>query len=228
MPRPSGILVHRNQTITDRKGRTSTADVHYPESPITTEIAKTTASPAAEPTRPLVIYVHDDTWETGSTGRSARRALDITDGGFVTTEVSHRLGHGTPFSAQIKDVYEGIDWLTDRADGFGINMDAVAVISHSTGAYLVLLAALSNGEFGHRTDIDAAIGVSGVYGLRTDGHEHASGSLSLLENWPSTARLRRCSPTIYVDDDTDADTDAPPMLLLHGSKDPVIAPDQSA
>lgn len=163
MPRPSDVLVHRNRTVADREERTLTADVYCPESPAATEIAETTASPAAEPTRPLVVYVYGGAWETGSTGQFARWALDAADGGFVAAEVSYRLGHEAPFPAQIEDVCEGIDWLTDRADEFGIDTDAVAVVGHSAGAHLALLAALSDGEFGRRTDIDAAVGVSGVY-----------------------------------------------------------------
>jgi len=225
MPHPADVLVHRNRTITDREERTLTADLYCPDSP-----AAEVGGPAetTEPARPLVVFVYGGAWETGSTGQFARWALDAADEGFVAAEVSYRLGHEAPFPAQIEDVCEGIDWLTERADEFGIDTDAVAVVGHSAGAHLALLAALSDGEFGRRTDIDAAVGVSGVYDLRADDHERAGESLPLFENRPSAAELRRCSPITYVDDDTDADAGTPPTLLLHGSEDSVVAPDQSA
>ncbi|ELZ73843.1 lipase/esterase [Haloferax prahovense DSM 18310] len=233
MPRPSDVLVHRNRTVADREERTLTADVYCPESPAATEIAETTASPAAEASRPLVVFVYGGAWETGSTGQFARWALDAADKGFVAAEVSYRLGHEAPFPAQIEDVCEGIDWVVDRADEFGIDPDAVAVVGHSAGAHLALLAALSDGdEFGRRTGIDAAVGVSGVYDLRADDHERAGESLPLFDGRPSAAELRRCSPITDVDGDPDSgvapNADAPPTLLLHGSEDSVVAPDQSA
>ncbi|MGB9957105.1 alpha/beta hydrolase [Haloferax prahovense] len=218
MSNPSDVLVHRNRTVTDREERTLTADVYCPNSP-PAEGTETAGSP-----RPLVVFVYGGAWETGSTGQFARWALDAADEGFVAAEVSYRLGHEATFPAQIEDVCEGIDWVVDRADEFGIDPDAVAVVGHSAGAHLALLAALSDDEFGRRTEIDAAVGVSGVYDLRADDHERAGESLPLFDDRPSAAELRRCSPITYVDDDADA----PPTLLLHGSKDSVVAPDQSA
>ncbi|RDZ54155.1 alpha/beta hydrolase [Haloferax sp. Atlit-4N] len=228
MPRSSDVLVHRNRTVADREERTLTADVYRPGAPATTE-TETADSP-----RPLVVFVYGGAWETGSTGQFARWALDAADEGFVAAEVSYRLGHEAPFPAQIEDVCEGIDWVVDRADEFGIDSEAVAVVGHSAGAHLALLAALSDDEFGRRTGIDAAVGVSGVYDLRADDHERAGESLPLFDSRPSAAELRRCSPITRVGGDADAnsengpDADAPPTLLLHGSDDSVVAPGQSA
>ncbi|POG56873.1 alpha/beta hydrolase [Haloferax marisrubri] len=223
MPRSSDVLVHRSRTIADREERTLTADVYCPDSPPT---GTGDSAGTSEVARPLVVFVYGGAWETGSTGQFARWALDAVEEGFVAAEVSYRLGHEAPFPAQIEDVCEGIDWLIDRADEFGIDSDAVTVVGHSAGAHLALLAALSDDEFGRRTDIDAAVGVSGVYDLRADDHERAGESLPLFDGRPSAAELRRCSPITYVDDDADAD--APPTLLLHGSEDSVVAPGQSA
>lgn len=183
---------------------------------------------------PIVVFVYGGAWETGARGQFARWALDAAglrpagrrtefddaDGGFLGVEIEYRLGDEATFPAQIRDVRRGLAWVRAEADRLGGDPDRVAVVGHSAGAHLALLAALApTGAFGgeYETDpaVHAAVGVSGPYDLRGDESLPVRRLLGGRES-EIPDRYAAASPATHVS------SDAPPALLLHGEDDEVV------
>lgn len=188
---------------------------------------------------PVVVFVYGGGWESGARGQFARWALDAAGGAsansratadddvseeFVAVEVEYRLSDEATFPAQIRDVRRCLSWVRANAETFGGDGDRVAVVGHSAGAHLSLLAALApDGAFGGRGPapaVDAAVGVSGAYDLRADETAEVR---ALLGGGPDDHpdRYAAASPLTHVSGD------APPTFLLHGEADGVVSVESS-
>lgn len=184
---------------------------------------------------PIVVFVYGGAWETGARGQFARWALDAAAGGrpasrrtelddasegFLGVEIEYRLGDEATFPAQIRDVRTGLAWVRAEAERLGGDPDRVAVVGHSAGAHLALLAALAptdafGGEYETDPAVHAAVGVSGPYDLRGDESLPVRRLLGGREvEVPD--RYVTASPVTHVS------AAAPPALLLHGADDEVV------
>ena len=177
---------------------------------------------------PGLIVVHGGSWQSGSNAEFVALNAYLAGRDYVVAAINYRLSPPHPFPAGRDDVLAAIAYLKVYGKDFGVDPERLALLGRSSGGQLALLAAYTAGE-------PAIKGVISIYGP-TDlqfGYEH-----------PAAARLfdTREALTTYLGgspaDVSDAyfaaspinfvTSSSPPTLLIHGMRDGIVSPDESA
>lgn len=192
-----------------------------------------------EPNPPLIVYVHGGAWRAGS--KSDVPIAPLIAHGFAIASVDYRLSTEAQFPAQVHDIKAAIRFLRAKSDLFHLNTQRIAIIGSSAGGHLAALVGVTNGvkelegtEGEHLTqssDVQCIVSLYGASNLQTIlsqstefGLRMRVPALQLLlggqpDEKPELAKL--ASPVAQLDK---AD---PPLLLLHGTDDPQMPPQQS-
>lgn len=154
--------------------------------------------------------------------------------GYVVASVEYRTSNEVEFPAALLDIKAAIRYLKAHAETFAIDPDRICVMGESAGGTLACLAGLTAGrkefEQGDNLHVDSAVkAVVDFYGL-VDFSIHSLNTSEGIPSWTiqdflgegySEETARRASAVTYVDET------APPFLILHGMKDPVVPLRQS-
>lgn len=189
--------------------------------------------------QPLVILVHGGGFRAGDKARP-RYLDDFLAAGFAVASINYRLSGEAKWPAQLTDVTSAVRFLRNNAEDFGIDPGRIAMFGESAGGHLTATSTIdlaSQGEsiiraavvwFGpvNFSTMDNDMAQSGQGRSNTDGQGSpesgligapvgdnpdlawSASPLALLEALPDGARL-------------------PPILIMHGAKDPLIAARQS-
>ena len=197
--------------------------------------------------RPLVIYIHGGGWMAGHPRQSGAFAnwpdvlALIASRGYVVASVEYRFSGEAPFPAAIQDVKAAIRWLRAHAAEYGIDPGRVVVWGGSAGGHLAALAGVSCGvaSLEPTTEKNAQIAPAGTNGDCVQGVVSWYGVFDFDTARPGSAnrtvrqflgcgdhactgaQLAAASPATYVK------SGEPPMLLIVGSADTVVGPQQS-
>jgi acetyl esterase/lipase len=224
-PPPEGVRAHRALAYVEGGHARQTLDLYLPEE---------SAGPL-----PIVIWVHGGAWRAGSKDNCPPLRAGFPGRGYAVASVGYRLSSDAPFPAQIEDCKAAVRWLRAHATDYGLDPDRFGVWGSSAGGHLVALLGTSGDvkEFdtGAYRDVSSRVqAVCDFYGpsdllafAETPGYEShgrpdspESGLLggTVAEN---RDKATRASPVTYVTEDD------PPFLIVHGTNDPTVAPNQS-
>ncbi|HXW07846.1 MAG TPA: alpha/beta hydrolase [Vicinamibacterales bacterium] len=177
---------------------------------------------------PGVIVVHGGTWQDGDNGDFLALNAYLASRDFVVASIHYRLAPRWKFPAPRDDVFAAIAHLKVHGHEIGLDPSRLAILGRGAGGQLALLAAYTSGE----PAIKGAISLYGPTDLRFGYDNPAPASLvdsrGLIETYlggpPSTAAeaYASASPINFVGSAT------PPTLLIHGMRDDVVRPDESA
>lgn len=191
---------------------------------------------------PLIAFIHGGGWKNGNKRSGLRRvAAFVESGQFVGASIGYRLSGEAKWPAQIHDCKAAIRWLRAHAQEFGIDPDRIAVMGSSAGGHLVAMLGTSGdvkkleGTLGKHIDVSSRVNcVVDEYGptnfltmndfpSRMDHLSADSPESQLLgQRITKVPRLvREASPITYVSKDD------PPILIIHGTKDPLVPYQQS-
>ncbi len=188
---------------------------------------------------PLIVYVHGGAWVTGTPrgktvlGGWPQILAALSARGYVVAAVSYRLDGEAHFPAAIQDVKTAIRFLRKNAARFGLDVARAAIWGPSAGGQLAALASVSCGVTAFETSSDADVsdcvqgGVSwfGVHNFATvpvpKGNTGPAPYLGCPTFRCSKEKLAFGSPITYVD------SSDPPMLLIHGLADTLVAVSQT-
>ena len=199
---------------------------------------------------PLLVWVHGGAWRMGT--KDHPRALPLLSRGYAVASVEYRLTQESVFPAQIHDCKAAIRWLRAHAAEYGFDPARIGAWGGSAGGHLVALLGTSAGVADLEGDLGCAeqlgcaehLGCSEYssavqavcdwYGpsdlLRMDDvpgsmeHNAPDSPESQLIGAPIQSRpdlVARVNPITYIT------PDAPPFLLMHGTADDVVIPNQS-
>ncbi|HYF80472.1 MAG TPA: alpha/beta hydrolase [Symbiobacteriaceae bacterium] len=183
--------------------------------------------PLPEKPMPVVIWLHGGGWYMGNASPTPNRFL--AEHGFFTASVEYRSSYESKFPAQIHDVKAAVRWLRTNAEKLHIDPERIGVWGHSAGGHLAVLLGTSGdvaelegdlGPTGLSSRVQAVVNLAGVIDM-----EHPR-----TEQWQEKERLllfggpqeehadlvRLASPVIFLD------ADDPPVLTIHGTKDPNV------
>lgn len=191
---------------------------------------------------PLIVFIHGGGWGRGSKEFGRRRILPfVSSGNYAAACINYRLTSEAVWPAQIHDAKAAIRWLRARAGHYGLDPDRIAVWGSSAGGHLALMLGLSGdvpeleGELGPfpqtGSRVAAVVNYFGVADFpavrllrpaaaaaRSDTPEARLLGGPLAER-PQLARA--ASPVTY------ADRGDPPVLTVHGDRDPVVSYQQA-
>ncbi len=152
--------------------------------------------------RPAVVVVHGGGWVSGSRASNRFKAMcqDFAKRGYVAVSIDYRMAPNAqqrklPESAwdSQEDTKAAVRYLRRHAKTYGVDPDRIAAIGSSAGAYAVVMAAYY-----------AAEGTSGNPG-------HSSKIQAVTDLWGGTFDLK------------ETETGEAPLLIAHGTLDPVVS-----
>ena len=191
---------------------------------------------------PALILIHGGGFNDGD----KRRYREINFGtnaakrGYLAMSINYKLrktkGQVT-WPQCVYDVKESVRWLKQNADKYNIDPDRIAAMGGSAGGNLAFMLALTGPEDGFegegtRTNISTwiacAIDLYGAVDLMTYKSDRPrpdtnKPEMAMFNKTKAEAPelYRRGSPTSYIR------TNAVPLLMIHGTGDTVVLPNQS-
>jgi len=205
----------RNVEYGQGGGHALLLDIYRPLRPITT------------PT-PAVIWIHGGGWSTGDKYPSSVTLL--AKAGFFCVSINYRLSGEAKFPAAVEDCKCAVRWLRANAASFNVNPDAIGVWGGSAGGHLSLMVACADasaglegngGWAGVSSRVQAVCSYYGPTDLTVAFGQASVDSFIGASLQQNPDAFRRASPVFYVS------ADDPPLLMVHGDKDPVVPLAQS-
>ena len=191
---------------------------------------------------PVIVFFHGGGWMKGDKFEEAGRLMPFLRAGqYASVLADYRLSGEAQWPAQIYDSKAVIRWVRANASRYGLDADHIGVWGESAGAHLVLMLGVSGdvpeleGDIGPYkgvsskvaavvnfygpSDFLAMIGPPGDIDSTKSGAPMAKLLGGSLHENPEKAKT--ASPITYVN------TNEPPVLTVHGTKDQTVPYDQA-
>jgi acetyl esterase/lipase len=195
--------------------------------------------PPASGPLPLVVFIHGGAFRVGD--KADRPPIELVAAGYAVAAINYRLSQHALFPAQIEDCKAAVRWLRDRADTYGIDQDRFAAYGPSAGGHLAAMLGTTGHvrtfDVGEHLDVSSRVqAVVDLFGptdfLQMDAHRLPDGMVHDAADSPESQliggpiqehpdRVARANPVTYVA------ADAPPFLIVHGDRDPLVPHHQS-
>ena len=174
---------------------------------------------------PALIYVHGGSWTSGDPHQQSRTLFHhFAANGWHVFAVRYPLAPTPTFPANLEAVMEAVRWVRDRPE---INADRVVLAGGSAGGHLATLAALRLSAENLSDAPAACVPLYGVFDFanRNNTRPH----WEVIPRAVLGARLAE-NPALYRDASPldQVHPDAPPMLVVHGTFDSLVPPQESA
>jgi acetyl esterase/lipase len=192
---------------------------------------------------PLIIWVHGGAFRMGSKEGLEFDAvpLEYLAQGYALASINYRLSQHALFPAQIEDCKAAVRWLRAHAEQFNLDANRFGVWGPSAGGYLAAMlgatGAVKAFEVGDYLDVSSRVqAVVDYFGptdfLQMDDQRLPDGMLHNPPDSPESQlvggaiqehkqRVAQANPITYVA------RDAPPFLIVHGDRDPLVPYQQS-
>ncbi|BDR16602.1 alpha/beta hydrolase [Vibrio sp. STUT-A11] len=199
---------------------------------------------------PAVLFVTGGGFMDAPKTKFIGQRVDMARAGYVVASIDYRVVPMVTFPGMLEDVKSAVRYMRANAQKFGIDPKRIAIMGESAGGYLAAIAATTNGmdEFDkganldQSSDVQAAIDLYGLSDLtrvaadydkeRQKKHESEAipeamlvNGVPFMEGGAIKSDLKKAAyanPLTHISDKT------PPFLLMHGDKDPVVSPSQTA
>jgi acetyl esterase/lipase len=210
--------------------------VHYGNSPAQVLDVWRRKDLPAQPA-PVLIFVPGGAWVHGrSMGQGSALMSRLAEQGWVCLAIDYRVSPHHRWPRHITDVKTAIAWARANVDKFGGDRNFVAVAGCSAGAHLSALAGLTPDDPAHQAElpegadssVDAVIGIYGRYDWEDRSTPERDRFVDFLERVVVKRSIAR-HPEVFRDASPIARVhrNAPPFLVIHGSKDSVIPVEQA-
>ncbi|HPD15695.1 MAG TPA: alpha/beta hydrolase [Planctomycetota bacterium] len=173
--------------------------------------------------RPLVICIHGGGWAGGDKRGYAALGELLARRGFAAVSLTYRFAPAWRAPTQMDDVQRAVRWLRKNAEEYGLDPKRFGAIGGSAGGHLASYLGLTE----TRDNSDAELA---KYSSRVQCVVDCYGPVDLVAMMSSASApivqgfigkplagneedYRRASPVTYVA------KDAPPFLILHGTRD---------
>ncbi|UXA07492.1 alpha/beta hydrolase [Mycobacterium sp. SMC-2] len=186
---------------------------------------------------PVLIFVPGGAWVHGKAmGQGSALMSRLAEQGWVCLAIDYRVAPQHRWPRHIIDVKTAIAWARANVDKFGGDRDFVAVAGCSAGGHLSALAGLTPDDAqyhaklpeGANTSVDAVVGIYGRYDWEDRSTPERDRFVDFLERVVVRRRIDR-HPEVFRDASPMARVhrNAPPFMVIHGSKDSVIPVEQA-
>jgi alpha-L-fucosidase 2 len=192
-----------------------------------TDLVMDAALPESKLPTPAAILVHGGGWVRGDRRIEVRPLFQpLSDAGFAWFSISYRLATDvTQFGVAIDDVETAVRYVKSHAAEFNIDPNRIALIGESAGGQLAAMAALRGGEAASVRAIVAFYTPTDLVSLMKNSSFIPSQIRDQVIGTPwerlILAGLSQLSPVDNVR------RNMPPLLLIHGTSDPLVPFQQS-
>lgn len=164
---------------------------------------------------PVVVWFYGGAWQTGRRQDYRFVAARLARRGMLVAVPDYRLYPEAGYPAFLHDAAAAVAQVRRLAAARGGDAGRIILAGHSAGAYIAAMLALDRRWLGAREDIAGAVGLAGPYDfLPIQGAD-------IRAVFAGAADLRETQPIHH------ADGTAPPLLLLHGTRDRTCYPRNS-
>lgn len=191
---------------------------------------------------PLIAFIHGGGWRNGDKRSGLRRVAALVESGkFAGASIGYRLSGDEIWPAQIHDCKAAIRWLRAHAEEFGFDPNRMAVMGSSAGGHLVAMLGTSGdvaeleGNLGEHKEISSRVNcVIDEFGPTNflTMNDFPGTMNHLAKDSPESKLLgqqitkvphlvREASPITHITKDD------PPILIIHGTRDPLVPYQQS-
>lgn len=181
---------------------------------------------------PLIVWICGGGFVTMDKDIWVPEMIEYARRGFVVASIEYRTSNEAPFPAQIQDVKAAIRYLRAHAAMFCIDPDRVAVMGESAGGHLASMAGVTGnirdydvGEYLQESSaVQAVVDIYGVVDVWSSSPQPEPSYMTMLLGAPAETvpeKAREASPLYRVDAHT------PPFMILHGTEDDMVDPEQS-
>ena len=199
-------------------------DIYMPQTPLTTPM-------------PAVVFFHGGGWQSGD--KYPSQITSLVRRGFFGVSINYRLSGVAPFPAAIEDCKCAVRWLRANAGKYNVDPDRIGVWGGSAGGHLSLLAGTADKSAGlegnggwadYSSRVQAVCSFYGPSDFVSWYRDNARFGRTLssaetkflggtMEQKPEV--YRQASPVTWVS------AGDPPLLMVHGDRDPVVPFQQS-
>lgn len=225
LPIPASVRIFPNLAYVEPGGPRQKLDLYIP-------------FPVAAKPVPLIAYFHGGGWQKGSKADGRAFAFRMVAQGYAVACIGYRLSSDAQFPAQLEDCKVAVRWLRDNAVRYRLDPSHFGAVGVSAGGYLAALLGATgsthlydSGEhLGQSSNLQAVCEFFGPIDLLklfeyADEAQtpQADEVAKLLGGDPRVMQeqARAANPITYLEGD------APPYLLVHGTNDTVVPPEQS-
>ena len=205
--------------------------VHYGDHPMQVLDVWRRKDLPAQPA-PVLIFVPGGAWVHGrAMGQGSALMSRLAEQGWVCLAIDYRVAPHHRWPRHIIDVKTAIAWARANVDKFGGDRNFVAIAGCSAGGHLSALAGLTPDDQqlhaklpeGADTSVDAVVGIYGRYDWQDRSTPERDRFVDFLERVVVRKSIKR-HPEVFRDASPIARVhrNAPPFLVIHGSKDSVI------
>jgi acetyl esterase/lipase len=203
--------------------------------------------PGSKGPHPLIVWIHGGAFLVGDKAHIFWTPLpSLTERNYAVASINYRLSGQAIFPALVQDAKAAIRWLRANAVKYEINAERIAVGGESAGGYLSAMLGTTGGvadledlSMGNPRESSRVQGVVDFFGpsdfLQMDTGAPRSCEKPMVHDSPQSpesrllgCNLRTCpekvkaaNPITYVSKDD------PPFLILHGTGDCLVVPNQS-
>ncbi len=184
--------------------------------------------------RPCIVVIHGGGWRGGDRHAHTNICWQLAQRGYVAATISYRFAPAHTWPAQIEDSKCAVRFLRASADKYSIDKEKFGAIGASAGAHLSMLLGVMDkddgleGEGGSPDESSKVQAVVSFFGP-TDlaGDDTPEVTRGIIKDFLGGTKedkadiYRAASPLTYV---TSGDA---PMLLLQGTKDPLVPHSQA-
>ncbi|MDE6964558.1 MAG: alpha/beta hydrolase, partial [Lachnospiraceae bacterium] len=184
---------------------------------------------------PCVVFVQGSAWMPQDVYAQLPRVSKLAELGYVVAVVEYRHSGIAPFPAQIADAKNAIRFLRSNAETYHINPENIIVSGDSSGGHTAMFAGFSGGEETDNLFPGISASVKGIVNFY--------GSTSVMAEDSNPIQILHCQPDspegmvmghvdlrnhpelkrkLSVECNITEDTEIPPTLIFHGTKDRVV------
>lgn len=207
--------------------------------------------PRNDSKKPAILYFPGGGFTSAEQDKFIQMRMALAEAGFVVAAVEYRVIPDT-FPAPLVDAKAAVRYLRQHASEYGIDPTRIGVLGDSAGGWLAQMVAMTAGEktfdkgdfLDQSSDVQAAATIYGISNL-----------LNIGEGFPESVKKVHQSPAVTeallvngaafrdfagapIDSDKEKALFAsplghingkkPPFLIMHGSADTLVSPEQSA
>ncbi|WP_024108333.1 alpha/beta hydrolase fold domain-containing protein [Dickeya dianthicola] len=207
--------------------------------------------PRSDDLKPTIIYYPGGGFMTADRDKFIEMRMALAGAGFVVAAAEYRTIPDI-FPAPVVDAKAAVRYLRQHATEYGIDPKRIGVLGDSSGGWLAQMLGMTNGDnsfdkgdfLNQSSNVQAVATLYGISDLRDIGagfpeaiqrvHKSPAVTEALLVNGPAFRDFPGASITALPEKALNASPvghlngPKPPFLIMHGSKDTVVSPEQSA